>query len=1551
MLSKRYVWSRFALIFAFWSGLTTAGTTRHEFDLFTFREGLSSNHVTAVLQDERGFLWVGTMNGLNRFDGYSFKVFKNEPENPHSISGNVIKDLVQDRDGGIWAATFGEGLNRYDPDTGRFHRFDDGDELSKHLGAAHCLLLDREGAVWVGSGYGLYKGDPRTLRFERQLNRPEDPIDLKANVLELARSGNGDLWIGTYKQGLIRWNPDTGKATRYRAETGSPNALTGDIILELYVDYDDSIWIGTRNGVNRYDPADDSMTHFLSEEGSLGVEAVFRDSTGTLWLGTTDGRLFHYRPNASRFETVIPSGGIAENGIREVYRFFEDRGGVFWVGSGQGLLRRDLNALPVETFTKSFPPEGGLSHDSAQAITVDRNGDLWVGTSRGLNRRKAGSDRFQHFLFDPNDAAGLSNDNVFSLKETSEGELWVGTARGLNRLNKDRKSFTRYLNDPEAPNSLSHSFVTSLAEDAAGRLWVGTLEGGLNRFEADTDTFSRHKAPDNGLPGNVIFSLLADRSDTLWVGTMMGLGRKDRNADKFTAYLHDPDDPTSLIHNHINVLYEDEAGRLWVGTRGGLGRLERESGRFTRFGKAHALSNDTVLGILEDKRGRLWISTTMILAVREPGEDVFKSYDYRDGLQAGQFNYNGYYRDDSDKLYFGGTEGLNVLDPEQVKMRFSLAPTVLTELLLDNRPVNPVEEGSGPLLGPLPAAQRIVLDHRRRMIGFELAALDFAQPERTDYAYMMEGFDKKWVTTDAENRRATYTGLPPGTYRFRVKSKVRGGPWRESGTALQVKMLPAPWASTPARVLYLLVFLCCIAWYLRMQRDRLARERVIADQQRTIAEKERDTAEHLRRVDKLKDEFLANTSHELRTPLNGIIGLAESLINGAAGKIAPRMEANLVMIVQSGQRLAHLVNDILDFSKMRNDEISLHQTPVDVRAAADIVLTLCRPLAAGKKLALINAVPVDLPPVSADEDRLQQIFFNLIGNAVKFTESGSVTVSARLTGNAVSIVVEDTGPGIPGDQHDAVFASFVQADGSETRAQGGTGLGLAITRHLVHLHGGSMTLDSSPGHGSRFGFDLPTTSAIPRLPGPEPEPSAMLPVVERVPDNPAELPCAPEQVDFKDFRILVVDDDPVNRRVLANHLAPRCYEVVEANDGPEALHYFEKKIPFDLVILDVMMPGMSGFQVCRQLRRDHHVQDLPILFLTAKGGLEDLVTAFTIGGNDFLTKPFSRDELMMRVRTHLQLLDLNRGLEEKVDERTRALLQTQKQLIETAHQAGMAEIATNTLHEIGNALNSLNVSLQVMEGVCADNRPLALLGRMAGLLQSADSLTRHLWEHPKGRRLTSLVINCAGALDAGWQKIGKETDRLREQAGNIASVLKKQNEWIYRERAWQPVDINRLIREYMDQEKTYLETVGIEIHLHLESIRCIEGDESILSRVLMYAVQNAEEAIRATGAKGGAIRIHTTHRKGEVIVSIEDDGCGIAAENLSRVFSQGFTTKPEGRGFGLHYCANAVTRMGGTIKLLSRGEGHGTSLWMTFPIAEIEEAALECGAQNRSLGI
>ncbi len=645
----------------------------------------------------------------------------------------------------------------------------------------------------------------------------------------------------------------------------------------------------------------------------------------------------------------------------------------------------------------------------------------------------------------------------------------------------------------------------------------------------------------------------------------------------------------------------------------------------------------------------------------------------------------------------------------------------------------------------------------------------------------------------------------------------------------------------------------------------------------------------LKRLDKLKDEFLANTSHELRTPLNGIIGLAESLIDGATGALSENTKYNLGMIASSGMRLSNLVNDILDFSKLQHQDIKLQLQPVDAKMLTDVVIMFSLPLTEGKHIQLKNQIKADLPPVAADENRMQQILYNLIGNAIKFTEEGSVTITGEVCNGKVVISVKDTGIGIPEDQHNRIFESFEQVDSSTERKFRGTGLGLAIVKELVELHGGTIGIESKQGRGARFFFSMPVSTERARqsMSYASIGYHAMAKVVSLSESNTLDV-----QDTNKDIRtisagtgkrILVVDDEQVNLLVAENHLSLKGYVVEKATNGKDALETINdaKKAnkPFDLIVLDVMMSGMSGIEVCSRLRQDNKPDQLPVIMLTAKNRVEDLVQGLQAGANDYLTKPFSKEELLARIDNHLRL----KQLAEENRQSEKDLRKSQNHLMHAEKLSTIGKLSASIAHEFNNPICGIkNVLETVAEtNLTDDNNELVLIAikechRMANLVEKLQDFNR-----PSSGEISQ--VNIHDVID------------------NVLLLCKK-----------------KLKEKNIVVEKHYTD--------YSPSIKAVNDQ---IAQVFLNLIQNAEEAV---DDKGGMITITTTCTKSEILINIKDTGVGIDPQNISTIFEPFVTTKSavKGTGLGLFVCYGIVKKSEGKITVRSQID-RGTTFTVTFP--------------------
>lgn len=1218
------------------------------FQRLTVADGLSDQYINCIFQDSRGFLWIGTANGLNQYDGYQFTVYDHNPRDSQSLSSNWVRAIGEDEKGYLWVGTE-KGLNRWDPYSGKFRRFFKGKPGNLNHDHIFAIHNGARGGLWVSTqAGGLYRYNPDAEGFEyfRYDAGGSSPENAAKAILE---DEQGRLWLGTWNNGLYHFDPATGRSTHYVYRPGQAGSLSSNAVWAVLKDSRGRLWAGAYGGgLNRLDLQSGTFTayrHNQDDDQSLSHDAAWalcEGPQGRLWIGTNGGGLNIFDPETGAFQHQRREPGdpfsISNDAVRAVYR---GRDGLMWAGTNSGLNFFSPRSRQFRLYQQKTGSANGLSSNAVWAIHQYQPGSIWVGTFDGtVHQLSLENGQFRSFSYDSDSEHNGHKSPVYALQGSLDGGLWIGTyGDGLHYLPQGPGPALHFRNVPGDTGSLSSNAVLSLLEDAGGVLWVGTYHG-LNRWDKAQRRFHHYtdvSSGANSLSDNAVWDIMESRDGYLWVAANGGLKRFDRRTGAFRRYGDSSSGAQNMNFNAVRSVYEDSRGRIWAGTRNGLNCLSADKESFVSYRAEDGLPGNIVYGILEDKKGRIWVSTTRGLSRLDPGTGHFSNFDVPDGLQGPSFNVGAYCKSPfTGMMFFGGDNGFNAFHPEDVRIDSLPPPVAITAI----RAFCPEKKEVSRLVLPASGEERLRISYRDNILTFEFAVLSFAKPEKNRYAYQMEGLSDHWAALGGEHK-VTFTNLAPGAYTFRVRGANGDGVWNEEGAAVRFYIVPPWWQAPWAKGLYVLA-LGGLLWLAYRWRTRAQRRRLIL-QQREL-EREKQVSERLRQVDRMKDQFLANTSHELRTPLQGIIGLSEGLYGRAED---PASREDLAMIISSGKRLSSLINDILDFSKIRNFDLELHHKAIELHVLAEVVLRNNAPLARGKSLKLINDVPDNLPTAYGDENRMQQVLYNLVGNAIKFTEQGHIRLGARLMeghgAGLIEVFVEDTGIGIPEDKREIIFQEFEQGDGSMIREFAGTGLGLSISKRLIELHGGSLRVESEAGKGSTFFFTLPVSGerAAQSLSGlPLPEISSVLPapaeaaIDQRKPERIIHHGAGAEE---DRIRILVVDDEPVNQQVLKNHLSSGFYELSQAMNGQEAIRLIESGQHFDLVLLDVMMPRMSGYEVCQKIREKHLPSELPVIMVTARNQVEDLVQGLALGANDYLAKPFSKEEFLARIQTHIDL--------------------------------------------------------------------------------------------------------------------------------------------------------------------------------------------------------------------------------------------------------------------------------------------------------------------------
>ncbi len=781
------------------------------FHRLTIEDGLSQNTVTCILQDKKGFMWFGTQNGLNRYDGHRFEIHKTNTGSADSASAIYltsiyITSLCEDSSGNLWIGTE-NGLNQYDPEKEQFIHYyrNPQEQIGLNHNHIHCVYEDREGILWIGTEKGLNRFDPgksQFLSFKQNLKGQDRVTSQK--ISSICEDDEGNIWIGT-ERGLFLLNRSTGTFTHYPQPPDDPSSISCDQITFIHKTHTGQLWIGTENGLNQYDAKEKKFWHYFhnpKDPSSLShnfITYLCEDQKGNIWVGTKNG-LNHLNTQTKKFQRYknMPAhpACLSNNYIQAIY---EDSLGIIWIGTYGGGINQ------LSPFTKQFrgyqadPNDpSSLSSNDALSFYEDREGILWVGTNGGgLNKLDPKTKKFELYKHDPNNPHSLSNDYVRSICDGGEGSLWIGTdGGGLNHFDPQKEIFIRYLNDPGNPHSISSNNIRDILKSESGILWIATNGGGLNKFDPETKQFD-HYLYESGNPHSIstdyTYDLYQDKNKMIWIGTLGGgLNKFDPEKEIFTRFTSDASDPYSLNTDYAVSIHEDKTGVLWIGTLGGgLNKFDPENERFVHYTEEDGLSSNTIYGILEDEENNLWLSTNKGLSKFNKKTETFKNYDTSDGLLGNEFWGGSYYKSASGEMFFGTINGFNRFYPRQIKDNPYIPPVVITDFRISNHPV-PVGEGpDGRLIleKSITETKEMRLSHKDRVVSFDFAALNYINPQKNEYAYIMEGFDKEW--NHIGNRPfAVYSNLPPGKHMFKVKASNNDNVWNEKGVSLKITVTP-----------------------------------------------------------------------------------------------------------------------------------------------------------------------------------------------------------------------------------------------------------------------------------------------------------------------------------------------------------------------------------------------------------------------------------------------------------------------------------------------------------------------------------------------------------------------------------------------------------------------------------------------------------------------------------------------------------------------------------------------------------------------------------------
>ncbi len=1076
-----------------------------EFSRLTTTEGLSQNTVFSILKDYKGFMWFATDEGLNKYDGYKFEVYKHNPENPASIDNNAVYSITEDAAHNLWVLT-----------SGGFDKFDRVKESFSHYGMADNGIIfknifqDSKKRLWLGSGGGGFcLFNSANGEFKYYKNNNKDFNSLSNNyVYKITEDNNGELWIGT-RNGLNRFNPETEKFTRYNHDSANSSSIASGYIKTVFKDSKGNIWAGTQgSGIALYNRRENSFINFKHNplnKNSIchnDILSFTEDNNGHLWIGTENGGVSILDLSTNNFTNYQynenDQHSISGNSIHSLYK--DDIGNI-WVGTWSG----GVNFLPLfgNKFThyKKIPSKNNsLSNDIVLSISSDADNNIWIGTDGGgLNLFNPATHNFINYRNNPANSKSIFNDYILSVTDYLPGVLALGFHRGgIDLFDVKKKQSTHYEPGQIYINRLTSSSVNMIYKDRQNNLWVGTHDnGGLYLFDNLSKKFTHYfsnSKDGKSVGNNSIFSIYETRAGQLWIGGDQGIYHFITSTREFIHFQSDPKIKQSISNNNVYSIMEDKSGNLWLGTAYGLNFFDVKSNTFTSYTEKDGLPNNIIWSTQQDHQGNLWISTNKGLSRFNPTTKVFRNYTIVDGLQSNTFKAKASYQAPDGEMFFGGVNGFNTFYPDSIKDNTYVPPVYITDFQVFNKPVG--IGGSSPLQQSVNHVKEITLSYKQSVFTIEFASLNFTHPEQNQYAYKLDGFDDEWIYC-GKKRSATYTNLDPGTYVFKVKGSNNDGVWNDTGTSVKIVITPPFWLTWWFMLfVFLMIAGSMIGFYLfRMnvikkqkllleqkvkaqtiqlvllnkeeRKSRLESEEARAESE--TARQEADLAnEKLQLNNKELEQFVYVASHDLQEPLRTINGFAELLMQKYNGKIDEKADKYLHFISDATLRMKVLIKDLLDLSKIgtKGESQTVDCNIILQNAIADLTAAI--------QDAAVDIRFAELPLINGYPTEIKLLFQNLLINAIKFRKQHTppqIDITVQETAGYWQFAVSDNGIGIDQKNSERIFDIFQRLHSKKEYE--GSGIGLAHCKKIVELHKGKIWVESVPGQGATFYFKLP----------------------------------------------------------------------------------------------------------------------------------------------------------------------------------------------------------------------------------------------------------------------------------------------------------------------------------------------------------------------------------------------------------------------------------------------------------------------------------------------
>lgn len=1264
------------VLYLFTPALNKVNAQTFEYEQLSLKNGLSNSKVTCILQDKKGFMWFGTYDGLNRYDGYKFLVFRHNAKNPKSLTDNLITTLFEDRDGFIWIGTKWGGLSRYDCNTGEFeswkHNPNDSNSLSTNY--ITCINEDKQGKLWIGTYLnGLIIFDKKKT-FLRIPEGKHPGMLNNGRIKAIYKGPDGIMWIGTGNGGLNR----AGYVNKtYTFEAFSDNSLLArplfsGSVLSICKGKNSMLWLGCSNGIGLFNPENgqckswkDLIKSSSNYNSPKKVWSVFESKTGKIWVGTSLG-LELFDPNTGTFRQIIDQSN-SNSGITSI---FEDKSGVIWIGTlGKGIYKWQKNSEVFVNIVYKSDKSKSLSHPLVRSVFQDNEKHLWVGTENGINEYDSNNNKIFEYPTAEIRQASRIPFRISAINEDHNGNiLFFVNRRGMFSINKITKAVK---NHELAPNSDSRSpkYVRALFKDNQGSYWLGS-ELGLSEYKFRSKEHKYWPIQDkNQIFKNVsVSTIITDKSGNFWIGTDNGLFIFDKKTHLSRILQHNPKDSNTIVNDQVRALLEDKNGFIWIGTREGVNRLDPKTGEIRHFNELPGIS---VFGILEDAKGLIWLSTPDGLYSFAPQKSVLRQY------RSEHFEAGAIFQNSNGDFFIGGQDGLIAFNPNDIRSNDNIPPVVVTNIKILDKVI--LRNGN------LSKLIEIELGPKDYFFSVEFAALDYTNPEKNQYAYMFEGINDNWISL-GNKHEAIFSNLNPGKYTLKIKGSNSDEVWNDAGVSLNIVVLPPWWKTWWFKTICALVLVSSAIGFfyyrtqilrrqkrnlelmvqertrnIEIQNDLLEKQKERLEEQNIQITSQRDQLvelnEKIKKDSQLRLSFFTNVSHEFRTPL--------TLIQGPVDKILSVWKKNdeignlLLLVKRNSNRLCRLVDELMDFRSIetKSDTLKLSRCNI-VKFTSDVAI-MFNDLAIQRSIKYKIYLESEVIEVFFDFNKLEKIIYNLISNAFKYTKNdGEIevytgkcqypahhwdledfTIGDPLIGcEYFEVRVKDNGIGIDQDNLELIFSDFYREPLAESTSIG-SGIGLALTKELVLLHKGMITVKSRKYSGSTFIVRIPVNYHLPKENDPVPDMVYDLAYSKNQVNNFIEdikaIKAPALQINALEKRHLLIIEDNTDLRNFMIQQFSDYYRITEASNGTEGLNFAVTVKP-DLIVSDVMMPEMDGMELCNRLKNDLKTSHIPILLLTARSDAESQIQGLEIGADDYVSKPFDINILLARISNLIQ---------------------------------------------------------------------------------------------------------------------------------------------------------------------------------------------------------------------------------------------------------------------------------------------------------------------------